>query len=190
MSTTPPNEPWNPGGYPPPPPGGGYPPPPPPPPGGYPGGGYPPPYPGSGYPPPYEGGQQAGMLSGWWRRVGATIIDGLIFGIPTGFILGVLGVTGYATSAISQVVFFFYLVAMLGRPAGQTIGNKAVNTMVVDADTQGPIGSSRAAIRSIVGVVLNLTVIGGILDWLWPLWDARNQTLHDKAANSLVVYRG
>jgi hypothetical protein len=28
---------------------------------------------------------------------------------------------------------------------------------------------------------------GALLDYLWPLWDGRNQTLHDKVANSIVV---
>ena len=26
-----------------------------------------------------------------------------------------------------------------------------------------------------------------ILDYLWPLWDDRNQTLHDKAVSTVVV---
>ena len=31
------------------------------------------------------------------------------------------------------------------------------------------------------------TESGGILDDLWPLWDARKQTLHDKVVSTLVV---
>ena len=41
--------------------------------------------------------------------------------------------------------------------------------------------------RTLVEVVLALTVIGGILDILWPLWDQQNQTLHDKAAGTVVL---
>ena len=89
-----------PGNYPPPP--GGYTPPgsnyPPPPPGNY------PPYPQGNYPPPptswsQPGWQQpgptwngpsdaaGGYLAGWWRRVAATIIDGVLVGVVLSIIL-------------------------------------------------------------------------------------------------------
>lgn len=192
---------WPGGGYPPPPPGGDYPgggyPPPgggyPPPGGGYPGGGYP----GGDYPPPYQGGGYQGWggggfppgaLAGWWRRVGATVIDGVIIGIPVGFILGLAGVSQNGIEGVSALIFFVYLVGLLGMPRGQTIGNMGVRTRVVDANNPVvSISTGRAAIRAIVLLVLQITVIGWILDILWPLWDARNQTLHDKAAGSLVV---
>ncbi len=206
---------WPGGGYPPPPPGGDYPGgsypppgggyggggyPPPPPGGGYPGGGYPPPgggYPGGGYPPPHpgggyqgwdQGGSGPGFLAGWWRRVGATVLDGVIIGIPIGFILGLAGAGQNTIEGISAVVFFVYQLLMLGRPKGQTIGNMGVRTRVVDANNPAAaITPGRAAVRALVLLVLQITVIGWILDILWPLWDARNQTLHDKAAGSLVV---
>lgn len=176
-----------PGGYPPPPPGGGYP-----------GGGYPGPgggYPGGGYPGPgggYPGwtpdGGAGGTLAGWWRRVGATIIDGIIVGIPIGFVLGLVGATQGTIEAISAVVFFVYLMLMIGRPKGQTIGNMGVRTRVVDARNPAySITPGRAAIRAVVLLILQVTVIGWILDVLWPLWDRQHQTLHDKAAGSAVV---
>jgi uncharacterized RDD family membrane protein YckC len=31
---------------------------------------------------------------------------------------------------------------------------------------------------------------GLLLSYLWPLWDSRNQTLHDKMANTIVVKSG
>ena len=200
---------WPGGGYPPPPPGDGYPGggyPPPPSGGGYLGGGYPPPggsypgggYPGGGYPPPYQGGggyqgwdqggYPGGALAGWWRRVGATVLDGLIVGIPIGFILGLVGAGQNTIQGISAVVFFVYQAVMLGMPRGQTVGNMGVRTRVVDANNPGvSISGGRAAIRALVLLVLEITVIGLILDVLWPLWDPRNQTLHDKAAGCLVV---
>ena len=38
-----------------------------------------------------------------------------------------------------------------------------------------------------VEFVLGVTIIGGILDALWPVWDAQNQTLHDKAAGTVLL---
>lgn len=127
------------------------------------------------------------MLTGWWRRVGATVVDGLLIGIPVSIVFGAIGIAGYALSGIDDVALLLYQILLLGMPAGQTIGNRAVTSRVIDATTGGPIGPGRATARQLVQLVLNLTIIGGILDVFWPLWDRRNQTLHDKAANSLVV---
>ena len=41
--------------------------------------------------------------------------------------------------------------------------------------------------RALVQIVLAFTIIGGFLDVLWPLWDRQNQTLHDKAAGTVVL---
>jgi hypothetical protein len=30
-------------------------------------------------------------------------------------------------------------------------------------------------------------VIPAVLDYLWPLWDRRNQALHDKVVSSVVI---
>ena len=195
---------YPPPGYPPPPgagappPGSAYPPPP-----GYAPGGYQPP-PSGGYPPPPGGYQpggydpyglptpppvgpyasQAGTLAGWWLRVGATIIDGLVLVVPNIVLDLLLGRAG--EYGVGQVLFAAYIIIMLGR-LGQTVGNMAVHTRVVDAAGGQTPGYGKAAIRWIVMLVLNITIIGGFLNILWPLWDNRNQTLHDKAAGTLVV---
>lgn len=201
MSTTPPQDPWaNPssGDEPPPPPPGGYPPPPPswqqPPPagGGYgaPGGGYPPP-PTSWQQPQgsYYGGQSpspgpGGTLAGWWLRVGATIIDGLVLIIPNALLRYGGGVGG---SVLSIIVDAAYITLMLGN-RGQTVGNMAVHTRVVDSRTGGPISYGKALGRwASEFLLVILFLIPWFLDILWPLWDRENQTLHDKMAGTVVL---
>ena len=45
-----------------------------------------------------------------------------------------------------------------------------------------------AFIRLLAQVALNFVpVVGPLLDLLWPLWDERRQTLHDKAVGSYVL---
>jgi uncharacterized RDD family membrane protein YckC len=211
VSSTPPEEPWDRppppppggpgsyppsgGGYPPPPPGGGYPPPPPPPGaypggaypgGGYPGGGYPGGgYPGAGYGAGGKGWTPFGPAAGWWLRVGATFVDLLVLLVPN-FIVDLIFGRGFGT-VLSLVINVAYYVIMLTR-FGQTLGNMALGTRVVDANTGGPITAGKAFVRWLSEAVLFLLFfIPGLLDILWPLWDSRNQTLHDKMAGTLVL---
>jgi len=191
-------------GYQPPPPPGSYPPPgyqPPPPPGSYPPpppGSYPPPPPGSGWqqpgagwsqPGPGWGGPsgQGGYLAGWWRRVGATLIDGLLVGIPVSIIFSVAGANHIVRSISDGVIQVLYQIILVGGFGGRTVGNRAASTRVVDARTGAPAGYDKAVPRGLVEFVLGVTIIGGILDILWPLWDNQNQTLHDKAAGTVVL---
>ena len=55
-----------------------------------------------------------------------------------------------------------------------------------DADGSS-VGYLRALLRAVFPVILWITLIGGVLDVLWPLWDSKHQTLHDKIAGTVVV---
>jgi uncharacterized RDD family membrane protein YckC len=177
----PPDEGWQQGGY------GNYPPPPPPDGGfGQPGYGYPPQ--GSGWSPSGGSNQSPfGYLAGWWYRVLATILDNILVGIVATIVLVIIGVKGRGINLGEAVVVLVYQIALLGTVRAQTVGNMAASTKVVDADGGGPIGYGRSTIRAVVLVVLYITIIGGLIDIFWPIWDKRNQTLHDKAANCLVI---
>jgi len=185
VSTSPPP---GPGQYPPPPPQGGwqqpgqYPPPPPS--GGWQQGGYP-------TPPPVGDWQQQGVggqLAGWWQRVGATIVDGLILAVPS-FILGFATRSSYAGFGLAVVLHVLYITIMLAQ-RGQTVGNMAVGTRVVDATTGGPVTFGKALGRSVATVLFDEVIyIIGLFNVLWPLWDRQNQTLHDKIAGTVVLRR-
>jgi len=75
-----------------------------------------------------------------------------------------------------------YLIAQRGSSIGQGL----VNIKVVDAAgnllTQGT-----AFIRLLARAAMGFVPILPLLDFLWPLWDLRGQTLHDKAVNCYVV---
>jgi uncharacterized RDD family membrane protein YckC len=78
---------------------------------------------------------------------------------------------------------------MNGSEKGQTVGKMVMKIQVRDENTGGPIGYGKAALRTLVYLVLAAFTcgVGGLLDGLWPLWDPKRQALHDKPANSLVV---
>lgn len=124
-------------------------------------------------------------LAGWWARVGATLIDGLILGAVYGIFYAITGRNGaYVVGGLVGAVYTTYLI---GRPGGQTIGMMALGNKAVGAADGAPLGFGRGFVRWLVQALLDFTFIGGLLNVLWPLWDRRNQTIHDKAANSVVL---
>lgn len=112
---------------------------------------------------------------------------GQVTSVDGGFFAGMFGglIISFLIVTVLGIVYYVYF---WGGEKGQTPGKMAMRVRVVDADTGGPIGYGRAFVRWIViGVLWTLCYIPGIVDALFPLWDARRQTLHDKAAKSLVV---
>ena len=139
------------------------------------------PYP-SGWDEPRPG--SADRLAGWWQRVGATFLDGLLVFIPARLVDAGIGTGSY--------YFFLFVVTavyttVLIATRGQTVGMMAVGTKCIREGTGALLPYGPALGRWAMAELLNVTVIGGVLDVLWPLWDAKNQTLHDKVVHSLVV---
>ena len=137
-------------------------------------------------------------LAGWWSRAGAYLLDTLLLLVPLVVVLvGVVasdpgedsdawGVFAVAYLA-SFVLPFFYFTIMHGGERGQTFGKRAVGIRVVDRGAGGSIGYGRAFGRYAVIFVFGIFVVPILLDYLWPLWDEKNQALHDKVVGSLVV---
>lgn len=180
----PPQQPPPPGyGAPPPAPGYGTPPPP---------AGYGPPPPGYGAAPygtppaPYGGAS----LAGWGSRVGAALIDGLLFAVPyfVGFLLGAAigGGLGGLLVFLGFVGGFGVAIWNLVQQGntGQTIGKKQLGLRLVrEADGQ-VVGAGLSIGRYFVHVV---DAIPCYIGYLWPLWDAKRQTFADKILATLVI---
>ena len=193
----------------PPPPGEAQiPPPPPPPPLG--GGGYPPPPPPSGgYLPPPPGPVVRGLTkesyTPWLSRVAAYAIDhlpvALIFGagylvlqnsVQSACLTDVSPYSvdqicsfGYSTVGLSVMTIavllgLAYMVWNFGYRQGATgssVGKSLLRFKVVSENTGKPIGFGLSVLRGITHVVdAAIFYIG----YLFPLWDAKRQTLADK----------
>lgn len=138
-------------------------------------------------------------LSGWWRRAGAYILDAVItvFGIsvlfliafalaaviPSDTLAGIVAVIAVVAAFAFPIWYFTYF---HGNEQGQTIGKRALGIRVRGDETGGPIGYGRAFGRYAITVVFGFFFFPVILDYLWPLWDGKNQTLHDKVVGSVV----
>ena len=124
----------------------------------------------------------SGPRAGFFRRLGAVIVDALVVGIPVGIILAL--VNSSALYALWTVVGLAYFTYFEGSQSGQTVGKRALGIRVIDYQTGGPIGYGRAFIRWIGRIISALLCY---LGYLWMLWDREKQTWHDKLANDVVV---
>ena len=53
-------------------------------------------------------------------------------------------------------------------------------------ETGGPLGFGRAFGRYLIAAFFWWLPLARIVDVLWPLWDPKNQALHDKTVGSVV----
>jgi uncharacterized RDD family membrane protein YckC len=95
---------------------------------------------------------------------------------------------------LTGVADLVYITVLVGGPRGQTVGMMAVGIRVVQDVTYDVVGYGRALGRGLVEQVFRLlgsaTFILGVvwlLDMLFPLWDKKRQTLHDKIAKTVVL---
>jgi len=71
---------------------------------------------------------------------------------------------------------------------GQSIGMKQTGLRLVGEQTGQNIGGSQGLLRNLLFVVTGCCCgIVGLVDNLFPLWDAKKQTLRDKIGKSVVI---
>ncbi len=88
--------------------------------------------------------------------------------------------------------FVWWLIALRD---GQTPGKKIVGIRAVSAHSGETLGWGMMFVREFLVKSMLFSVLGNVtlgvaplLDFLWPLWDADSQTLHDKIVSTYVVY--
>jgi uncharacterized RDD family membrane protein YckC len=90
----------------------------------------------------------------------------------------------FTLQLIATVVGFLAYAWMVGR-RGQSVAGRALGVAVVDVDTGVPIGFVRALGRLTLRTFVSIPLLG--IGCAVALFDPLRQTLHDRAANSLVV---
>jgi uncharacterized RDD family membrane protein YckC len=151
-------------------------------------------------------------LAPWWKRFLAILIDGMVVGVAGFIVLAVIGaasrnsntstssnqalspgqaVAGFLGLFLLLIIpYMLYYGIMNGSKRGQTLGKMALNIVVRDARTGGPIGFWRGVGRYAITVVFYIVLfIPYVIDNLSPLWDTRRQAWHDKVVHSVVVDR-
>jgi uncharacterized RDD family membrane protein YckC len=156
--------------------------------------------------PPVAGGARLG----WWPRAGATVLDTVI---TLAIVIPLCSVAVFALDATTPgddigrlfdlvwipayvlwlLLYYPLTMRRAGARNGQTWGRQLLRIRVVREDGYA-VDARTAILRELVMKQLLLWGFGGcllyiptLLDVLWPVWDDRNQSLHDKAVDTLVV---
>jgi len=164
-------------------------------------------------PPTWQPEQDGPNLASWGIRLGGYVIDFVIFALVT-LIFVLLMRHSHALEVhftmkrgtdrhrsfsavpfvISGLLYIVYGTVFCGSKRGQTIGMMAVGVRAVRDQTFERLGYSRAFGRALFEGFLRalelLSLLLGVVwlvDMLFPLWDKRRQTLHDKVVGSVVL---
>lgn len=136
------------------------------------------------------GGQATGNLATWPVRVGAFLIDAIIYSIPIG-IGNAIGSNGSGGSSLISLLFtligigiWVYNRIIQQGQTGQSWGKKAVGLKLISADTGQNVGPGKAFLRELTHILDGLPCY---LGYLWPLWDEKKQTFADKINNTYVI---
>ena len=172
-------------------------------------------YPGA-YPPPspqWESGPAGPVYASWGIRVGGYLIDFVIFAAVT-VVLVILMRHSHTLQihymmkrgtdrqrsisalpfVITALLYLVYGTIFCGSRRGQTVGMMAVGVRAVRDGSFERLGYPRAGLRALTeGVLRSLELLNPFLilvwliDVLYPVWDQKRQTLHDKAGGSVVL---
>ena len=161
--------------------------------------------------PPGYGRPQADYAS-WGARAGALILDaifGILLFIPAIIAFAVAFSDADTTTnpdgttevtnlngaliaiavvlAIAALVVAFWNQGWRQGSKGWSWGKQIVGIKLVAAATGQPPGGGTGIGRLLLRNVLGIVPFYTIIDYLWPLWDEKNQTLDDKIISTLVV---
>ena len=136
----------------------------------------------------FSANQPQVSYAGFWKRVGASLLDFIIIGIPLAIILVILFPgddlsTSLQSSAVSFIVQLLYKALMESSAKQGTLGKMIVGIQVTDLFGQR-ISFGRAVGRYFASILSGLTLFIG---YMLAGWTRRKQALHDMIAGTLVV---
>jgi uncharacterized RDD family membrane protein YckC len=130
---------------------------------------------------------------GFWKRVGAAVIDTLlIVFITMPLLLAIYGKKYFAYPGLIAGPADFLITWVLPAvavivfwvSAGATPGKMAMSARIVDAESGGAISVGQSVIRYLGYFVSMIPLFVGLI---WVAFDARKQGWHDKIAGTVVI---
>jgi uncharacterized RDD family membrane protein YckC len=148
-------------------------------------------------------------LADYGQRLGGWLIDWLILLVICGVISAITHSFHYSHVAtdfngidsnnrsfrwgmpgalLSPLIVVAYGTLMCGSGRAQTLGMMVAKTKAVKVSTGAPIGYGAALGRALFEWLLAAVFfLPWVLDVLFPLWDSKKQTLHDKVSGTVVI---
>lgn len=131
------------------------------------------------------------QYAGFWIRLAALIIDGIILAIiftPITFLFSsdadLQNPMAFTTvDFIAQIIGIIFVIFCWVKFAG-TPGKRLLKLKVLDEATGNKLTIGQAILRYI-GYIPSAFVFG--LGYLWVIWDGKKQGWHDKIAKTVVV---
>lgn len=122
------------------------------------------------------------QYAGFWIRVGASLIDGLLIGVVNSIIQFMLPLeVAYIISTVLGIAYYTILESSTNQA---TLGKMAVGIKVGDANGQQL--SFVNALGRYFGKFLSAIILG--IGFMMAGWDEKKQGLHDKLAGTYVFY--
>jgi uncharacterized RDD family membrane protein YckC len=98
-------------------------------------------------------------------------------------------------NVVTGAIQILYTLGFLTSRWRATLGMRWLGIFLARESDLGQVGPAQVAgrtclypgVSSVVQVVLPIVSLLVFVDLLWPLWDPRNQTLHDKVAGTVVL---
>jgi uncharacterized RDD family membrane protein YckC len=143
---------------------------------------------------PYDAPAPTVTYATWIHRVGAYLIDYVTI-LPFTILALILGRGTDAATGLPTINAMYYVFVLLGLvvwgynrwfqagKTGQSWGKKVVGLKLVKEATGEPMGAGGAFLRDLAHIVDGICFIG----YLFPLWDAKKQTLSDKIVSTIVI---
>jgi uncharacterized RDD family membrane protein YckC len=125
----------------------------------------------------------ASPYASWIQRVGAYLIDVAPI-IVVDLILGRISVLLSLLITLASIAWTAYNRWYKAGTTGQSLGKKVLNLRLVSEETGQPIGTLMAFVRDICHIIDSAICLVG---YLFPLWDAKRQTIADKIVKTVVI---
>lgn len=125
----------------------------------------------------------ASPYASWIQRVGAYLVD-IAPIIVVDLILGRISVLLSLLISLAGIAWTAYNRWYKAGTTGQSLGKKVLNLRLVSEETGQPIGMLMAFVRDICHIIDSAICLVG---YLFPLWDAKRQTLADKIVRTVVI---
>lgn len=119
--------------------------------------------------------------AGFWIRVAALLIDGVVLSVIGNILLGGDTVRSGGVTTLLGLAYYAYFWTASGK--GATLGMRLMKIRVVKTDGS-PLTVGDALVRYLMLIVSFVALFIGVI---WVAFDANKQGWHDKVAGTYVV---